>query len=214
MMNDSVSLYTIRRLPLYLEFLKELKAADVEFTSASEIARNLKIYPTQVRKDLTIAGLTGKPRVGHKVDESIILIEEFLGWDHSLNTVVVGAGNLARALLRYHDMNVTGLSIKALTDNDPAKFGTHVKGLKVYSNDDLAKIRDEFDIQVGIIATPASEAQNAADMLIENKITTLWNFTTVRIKVPENVFVEQTCLYCNMAVVTYHHNKRNLIEYK
>jgi len=211
---NAVSEYTIRRLPLYLHVLDKLQAEGREVFSASELSRMLGIYHTLVRKDLSIAGLKGRPRVGHRVDDAIAQLKEYLGWDRVLNALVVGAGNLARALMGYREMSLTGIRIVALIDNDPAKIGTQMRGVPIYSPDDIPRLKAEFGIAVAIITTPAAQAQSVADQLVGNGIRTLWNFTLPVLHLPADVVVEHTHFFSNMAVVTYKHKnaKPHLME--
>ncbi|MCD4828186.1 MAG: redox-sensing transcriptional repressor Rex [Candidatus Cloacimonetes bacterium] len=209
MHQNSVSEFTIRRLPLYLHVLEQFKNEGRASFSATELSRTLGIYHTLVRKDLNVAGLKGRPRVGHMVDEAILQLKSYLGWDRVLNALLIGAGNLARALLGYREMSLTGIRIAALIDCDPAKIGSELCGLTIFSPDDIPRLKREFGIEAGIITTPAETAQAAADRLIAAGITTLWNFTLPVLQTPESTVVEHTHFFSNMAIVTYKHKQAN-----
>ena len=209
MHQNAVSEYTIRRLPLYLHVLEQLKGEGRTSFSATELSRTLGIYHTLVRKDLSVAGLKGRPRVGHLVDDAIAQIKEYLGWDRVLNALLIGAGTLARALLGYREMSLTGIQIVACIDTNPEKIGTQLRGVNVFAPQDIDRLKEEYNIEAGIITTPADVAQQAADQLIEAGIRTIWNFTLPVLHTPQGTVVEHTHFFSNMAVVTYKHKHAN-----
>jgi redox-sensing transcriptional repressor len=202
-------------LPLNLHVLDKLQAEGREVFSASELSRMLGIYHTTGAQRPLHRRAQGRPRcVGLRVDDAIAQLKEYLGWDRVLNALVVGAGNLARALMGYREMSLTGIRIVALIDNDPAKIGTQMRGVPIYSPDDIPRLKAEFGIAVAIITTPAAQAQSVADQLVGNGIRTLWNFTLPVLHLPADVVVEHTHFFSNMAVVTYKHKnaKPHLME--
>lgn len=177
--------------------------AGVEIISASRISQDLGVQHTQVRKDLAMTGAQGTPKVGHKIDELIHLIEEFLSWNQTNNAFLVGVGNLGMALLGYEGLMQSGLRIVAAFDHDPSKIGTRIGGIKVVGLDRLSDIVTAFPPHLAIITTPADVAQGIADRLIESGVKAIWNFAPIRLHVPSDVVIENVDMRSSLAVLSY-----------
>ena len=126
-----VSEPTLKRLPLYHRFLKELQTAGRETVSCTDIGRDLDLDPTQVRKDLESVGIVGRPRIGYFLVKVIDGLEQFLGWKNTNDAFLVGAGSMGSALLGYHKFEQCGLKIVTAFDLDPSKIGTRIHGKHV-----------------------------------------------------------------------------------
>jgi redox-sensing transcriptional repressor len=127
----TVSEPTLKRLPLYHRFLKELLQREQEAVSCTDIGVELKLDPTQVRKDLEAAGISGRPRIGYATAAVVDGIERFLGWKKVSEAFLVGAGSMGSALLGYRKFEECGLKIVAAFDSDPAKIGRKIHGKHV-----------------------------------------------------------------------------------
>ena len=160
------SLPTIKRLPSYLHVIENAQREGREFISGTVIADELELEPIQVRKDLAITGIVGKPRIGFPVQELIDAIYSFLHWDHDHHAVIVGAGSLATALMGYPEFPRRGLSIVAAFDTDASKVGTVVNGKPVYHLDEMQKRIPEIDASLAILTVPSSVAQEVAEQVI------------------------------------------------
>lgn len=157
---------TLRRLPAYHRVLKQLARRGRESASCTTIARELASDPTQVRKDLSVTGLPGKPKVGYPVKELIAAIEEFLGWNNVSDAFLVGAGNLGAALLGFEGFENHGLNIVAAFDTDPRKVNATIHGKTVLPMDKMFDLAARLHVQIGILTVPAGAAQEVANMLI------------------------------------------------
>lgn len=198
-----LSVQGVRRLPYYLKFLKEMQAKGTAFVPAISIADSLGIYEVQVRKDLAaVSSSPGKPRVGFSVDGLIADIEHFLGYDNANLAALVGAGNLGKALLSYGGFAEYGLDIAAAFDTDPALAGQCIHGCTVYPMERLAAVCREKNIPIGIITTPADQAQTACDKLVAAGIKAIWNFAHVRLHVPEGVLMQEENMAVSFAVLS------------
>src|SRR5271157_6097054 len=122
---------SLRRLPIYYRFLQQLAIEKVTRVSCADIARGLGLDPTQVRKDIEMTGIVGKPRVGYPLGDLVRWIENFLGWNRPKEAVLVGAGSLASALLGYEKFRSHGMEIVAAFDVDPEKIGQRIHGRAV-----------------------------------------------------------------------------------
>ncbi|MBI9103310.1 MAG: redox-sensing transcriptional repressor Rex [Spirochaetales bacterium] len=193
---------TIRRIPSYLRLLYEYRKEGREWISATDIAERLSLKPIQVRKDMAFTGITGKPKKGFVVSDLIDSIRGFLGWDMMSDTVIVGSGALGSALIGYSGFSEHGLNIIGAFDNDEAKIGSLIHGHKVYDLKDIASVIKDNDVTIGIITVPAQAAQSVADKLVEAGIKGIWNFSPVKLRVPECVIVEKEDLSSGLAVLS------------
>lgn len=191
---------TLRRLPCYLTYLKLASKDGAQYVSSTRIARDMGVDPTQVIKDLSYTCIVGKTRVGYEIEPLISELENFLRFNKMDYAYVFGAGSLGTALLLDHGLAQFGFSIKAAFDVNPDKVGLNIGGTTIYHIDDFPKVKKP-DVKIGILTVPVEQAQNVADIMIANGIDAIWNFTSVRIIVPENIIVQNTSLYAHLAVI-------------
>lgn len=209
--NQGVPEPTLRRLTTYLVFLKNIKESGKELVSAPFIAEELKFDATQVTKDLAYTGIVGKTRVGYEINSLIKVVEEFLGYNRTDLAFLVGTGNLGSALLKYNGFNETGLKIVAAFDTDPDKVKTTIGDVEIFHLDKFRNLAERLHVRIGIITTPATVAQSVADLMVGWGIKAIWNFSPLPIRVPENIIVENTSIYSNLAVMI---NKLHQMEKK
>jgi len=197
--NKIVSAPTLKRLPLYHRFLKELAEAGRASFSCTDIGADLDLDPTQVRKDLESVGAVGRPRIGYLLANVIPLLEEFLGWHNVNDAFLAGAGSMGSALLGYRKFEQCGLNIVAAFDTDLDKIGSHINGKQVLPLEKLASLASRMHVGIGIVTVPAAEAQAVADLMVAGGIRAIWNFAPIRLRVPEHVIVHNEDLYCSLA---------------
>ncbi|HEV2438062.1 MAG TPA: redox-sensing transcriptional repressor Rex [Verrucomicrobiae bacterium] len=193
---------TLRRLPLYHRFLKDLRAVHREFVSCTDIGLELDLDPTQIRKDLESVGVVGRPRIGYVLADVINGLEAFLGWKNVNDAFLVGAGSMGSALLGYRKFEQCGLKIVAAFDLDPSKIGTQIHGKHVLPLSKLTDLARRMHILIGIITVPAMEAQGVADLMVAGGIRAIWNFAPVRLRVADQVIVHNEDLYCSLAALS------------
>jgi len=194
----SVSEPTLKRLPLYHRFLKELPATGRETVSCTDIGLDLDLDPTQVRKDLEAVGIVGRPRIGYVRANVIEGLEQFLGWKNVNDAFLVGAGSMGSALMGYRKFEECGLKIVTAFDLDPSKIGTRIHGKHVLPLGKLADLARRMHILIGIITVPAAEAQAVADLMVAGGIRAIWNFAPIRLRVPAQIMVHNEDLYCSL----------------
>lgn len=193
---------SIRRLPSYLHIIRNAVSEGYDFISGTVIARELDLEAIQVRKDLAITGISGKPKIGYPVTALIAAIEHFLGWDSSKNTVIIGAGNLATALTGYQEFKFHGLHFVAAFDTNPKKVSTDIHGVPVYSMDDLKEQVKKLKASIAILTVPSSYAQETADKAVAANIKAIWNFTNVKLKLPKDVVCQREDLTSGYAMLS------------
>lgn len=183
---------TVRRLSLYLRQLETFQANDRQTVSSKELGRTLNLSDAQVRKDLAYFGHFGHPGIGYRVSELIHRVRRILGTDKISYVMLVGVGNLGRALLSFRGFADRGFEIVAAFENDPEKIGLTVgtaADLRVQSIDEMARTVRARGIRVGIMAVGASSAQAVADSMVAAGIRGILNFAPLRIQVAPDVAV-------------------------
>lgn len=194
---------TLKRLPLYLRLLRQMKENGEEYASGTVVAKELGLDPIVVRKDLAITGAVGRPRLGFPMDEIIEAIEEFLGWSNTSDAFLVGVGNLGRALLGYTGFEQHGMRIVAAFDSNPEIVGQTIHGKKVRHIDDMPKLARQMHVQIGVLTVTASVAQSVADSMIKGGIRAIWNFTPTTLDVPDHVILQREELASSLAVLSH-----------
>lgn len=193
---------SIRRLPAYLRLLRQLKIEGAEKVSCTRIANELDLDSTQVRKDLALTGITGRPRIGYELSPLIDAIEAFLGWDVMSPAYLVGAGSLGKALIGYENFRQCGLNITTAFDISDEKIGQDIFGCRIHHLSEMPHLAAEQGITLGVLTVPASAAQSAVDIMVASGLLGIWNFAPVKLDVPGSVAVENVELASSLAVLS------------
>jgi redox-sensing transcriptional repressor len=193
---------TLRRLAVYHHFLTQLHRTGRDVISCTHIAKELRLDPTQVRKDIEATDIVGKSRVGYEVEPLIKAIEDFLGWNNTTDAFLAGAGSMGSALTGYARFKELGLNIIAAFDTDPDKIGKQLHGCEILHIDKLADLARRMNILIGIITVPAGFAQKVADEMVKGGIRAIWNFAPTHVIVPNNVVIENVHLASSLAVLS------------
>ncbi len=187
------------RLPIYLHFLKSLKADENRTISSSTIARALGLGEVQVRKDLALVSGTGRPKIGYYLSELIPSLEETLGSGTPTNAVIAGAGKLGNALLSYDGFAEYGLNVIAAFDKEG---GVSSDGRVIYPICDMKDYCIKNNVKIGIITVPEQEAQDVCDIFVESGANAIWNFAPIRLEVPDTVRVKNENMAASLAVLS------------
>ena len=196
------------RLPVYLQVLTEQAEHELTCISSEGLAELAGVNAAKVRKDLSYLGSYGTRGVGYEVDYLVYQIRRELGLDHDWPVVIVGAGNLGQALAGYGGFNERGFPVAGIVDVDPAKVDTVVGGVRVRPLEDLPQIVASRTVSIGVIATPPSAAQSAADRLVKAGVTSILNFAPVVLSVPTGVTVRKVDLAVELQILSYHEQRR------
>ncbi len=181
---------TVKRLATYVQVLESLQRDNIDLVASRPLAEACGVQGAQVRKDLAYFGEFGIRGVGYHVKNLILAITSSLGVDHEWPMVLIGVGNLGRAMINHIGFHAHGFRIQAVFDSDPEKIGKNAHGFEILSLDAIAPIVDMHKIEIGIVTTPPNRAQLAADNLENAGISAILNFSPARIKVPESIHVE------------------------
>ena len=197
------------RLPVYLRILYDLAADRVASVSSERLAELAGVNAAKVRKDLSYLGSYGTRGVGYEVDYLTYQMSRELGLTHDWPVVIVGAGNLGQALANYAGFDERGFPVAAVVDIDPAKVGTTIGRVPVRHIDDLPELVGEGHA-IGVIATPAGAAQDAADRLVGAGVTAILNFAPQILTVPRGVSVRKVDLAVELQILSFYQRRRSL----
>ncbi len=199
------------RLPLYLRSLVELNGA-TPTVSSERLAELAGVNAAKVRKDLSYLGSYGTRGVGYDVAYLVFQMSRELGLTQDWPVVIVGVGNLGQALANYGGFSDRGFPVAALVDSDPDKVGRVLGGHVVRHVDDLPQVAAELGVAIGIIATPASVAQETADRLIAAGITSVLNFAPSVVNVPESASLRKVDLASELQILSFYQQRRSASE--
>lgn len=197
------------RLPVYLRILVDLSTEDTVQVSSEQLAELAAVNAAKVRKDLSYLGTYGTRGVGYDVKFLTYQIQRELGLNQSWPVVIVGAGNLGQALANFTGISERGFHVVGVVDKDESKIGSLVGGVRVKHADELAQIVLSKAVSIGIIATPAQHAQDAADSLVRAGIGSIMNFAPTVLSVPRGVNVRKVDLALELQILSYYEQCRN-----
>ncbi len=199
---DKVPEPTLRRLPWYLSNVKLMKEKGEHYVSSTQISKEINIDSSQIAKDLSYVNISGRTRVGYDVDELINVLESFLGFTNMHKAFLFGAGSLGQALLGDSGLNHFGLEIVAAFDVNPDLIGKEINHIPIFHIHSFEeKIKEYEAVNIGVLTVPINIAQKVTDEMVAGGIKAVWNFTPFRIRVPENIVVQNTSLYAHLAVM-------------
>jgi redox-sensing transcriptional repressor len=196
-------LLTVRRLSLYLRYLEGLTETSRRTVSSRQLGQDLGLTDAQVRKDLGYFGHFGRPGVGYDVPVLAQRLRAILGTDRIWSVVLVGAGSLGSALLRYRGFFRKGFRIAAAFDAAPGKVGRKLGEVVVRPMSELGPVIRRGRIRLGIIATPAQAGQKVADALCRAGVKGILNFAPVTLSVPRGVGVVPVDLAVQLELLSY-----------
>lgn len=196
----------VGRLPVYLRALNFLIAEGRQITSSQELGDRLGISSAQIRKDLSHFGEFGKQGTGYDILFLREQLSQILKVDRMWDVALVGAGNLGKAVADYPGFEGKGFKITAIFDNDPAKIGKlmGVHGVNVQPVSELGDTIRQREIIVGIIATPAQDAQGVARTMVEAGVKAILNYAPITIMVPQGVRVQYIDPVVGLQRMTYY----------
>ena len=198
---DKVPEPTLRRLPWYLSNIKLMKDKGEQYVSSTQISKEINIDASQIAKDLSYVNISGRTSGGYNIDALIEVLESFLGFTNMHKAFLFGVGSLGAALLRDSGLHHFGLEIVAAFDVNPELVGKDLNGIPIYHSDDFEAKMKEYDVNIGVLTVPINIAQEITDKMVDGGIKAVWNFTPFRIRVPENIVVQNTSLYAHLAVM-------------
>jgi redox-sensing transcriptional repressor len=202
---------TVARLPVYLRALYTLADRGIATVSSEELAASAGVNSAKLRKDLSHLGSYGTRGVGYDVEYLVYQVSRELGLTQDWPVVIVGAGNLGRALANYGGFASRGFRIAALLDADPGVVGSQIARHTVRSAADLEAVVKEHTVSIGVIATPAASAQDVCDRLVAAGVTSILNFAPIVLSVPSGVDVRKVDLSIELQILAFHAQRRAIV---
>lgn len=202
-----ISQAVIGRLPRYFRYLGELKDEGVERISSQELSELMKVTASQIRQDFNNFGGFGQQGYGYNVEFLYNEIGKILGLDKKHNFIIVGAGNLGRALGNYMNFERRGFIFRGMFDRNLELIGKDVRGIKVMPMEELESFVRENDIDIAVLTIPKTGAVEVADKLAHNGIRAIWNFAHVDLNLPKEIQVENVHLSDSLMKLSYNINR-------
>jgi redox-sensing transcriptional repressor len=209
---ETVPKGVVVRLPVYFRYLTELEAAGVERISSAQLGEALDFTAAQIRSDLSYFGSFGQQGYGYNVKDLLDQVKHILGINRDYSIVLVGAGNLGKAIGSYEWFRNEGFHIKAIFDVDSHLIGNLHAGCMIRHVDELTTYLAENPTHIGIIATPKHVAQSVCDLLVEGGVLSIWNFSPTHLNVPDRVIVEDIHLTDSLLRLAFRLNEANMAE--
>lgn len=212
MKKEKISSAVIRRLPRYYRYLNDLYNNGTVRVSSEALARSMGLTASQIRQDLSCFGGFGQQGYGYNVERLRSEVADILGMNENHTVVILGAGNLGRALIENFPFRSSGFRLVAAFDIDPVLVGTRLGGVPVYHIDLLKNYMQEHKVDVAVLTVPAAVARDSATVLMENGIEGIWNFTNVELPRIgyEHVKVENVHFADSLLTLSYMISEENL----
>lgn len=203
MEEKEISQAVIGRLPRYYRYLKDLKDAGKERISSQELSKIMKVTASQIRQDFNNFGGFGQQGYGYNTEYLYEEIGKILGLDHQHNMVLVGAGNLGQALVRYLKFKKSGFNFICAFDINPELFGQEIGGIPIRPLSELQDYVDANDVDIVVLTIPKTEARKVAQSLSETNIKAIWNFAHIDLELPPSIQVESVHLQDSLMKLSY-----------
>ncbi len=205
MKKDRVSTAVIRRLPRYYRHLDELYRGGAVRISSGALAKSMGLTASQIRQDLSCFGEFGQQGYGYNIERLRGEVAEILGMNRSHSAVILGAGNLGRALIENFPFSFNGFRLAAAFDVDPEVVGGELGGIPVYHVNTLEEYARQNEISVGVLTVPAAVAVDSARLLVSCGVQGIWNFTNVELPAVdvEKVKVENVHFADSLLTLSY-----------
>jgi redox-sensing transcriptional repressor len=203
MVKNSISKAVIGRLPRYYRYLGEIMESGVERISSGELSKKMNVTASQIRQDLNNFGGFGQQGYGYNVKYLYVEIGKILGVDKQHNMIIIGAGNLGRALANYANFEKRGFVLIGLFDKNPKLIGKKVRGIAVQSMKNLEEFAKNNKIDIATLAIPKAEAVKVAEKLAECGVSAIWNFAHTDLNLPKNIVVENVHLSESLMQLSY-----------
>lgn len=199
--NKVISEAVVKRLPRYYRYLEHLEQEGVTKVSSGRLAQLLGVTASQVRQDFCNFGGFGQHGYGYDVANLKQKLAEILGLDRKYDMIIVGAGNIGRALAGYKNFSGAGFTVRALFDIEVRD--KEIGGIPVYSMEKLADYVKEKGCDIAVIATQKGVAADIADRLVALGIKSIWNFAPIDLDLPDDVAVENIAMSESLYVLSY-----------
>jgi len=199
----------IRRLPRYYRYLGELMKQGVNRISSAALSEKMGVTASQIRQDFNCFGGFGQQGYGYNIPNLHAEIGKILGLSREFSIIIVGAGNMGRALVNYASLEKRGFKIIGIFDNDPKKIGTLIKNIPILDVSNLEEFCAQNHVDIAVLSLPKDNVNTMAKMLVSFGIKGLWNFSYTDISVPSDVAIENVHLIDSLMTLSYKIKQNN-----
>jgi redox-sensing transcriptional repressor len=199
----NISQAVVSRLPRYYRYLGDLKDSGIERVSSQDLSKLMNVTASQIRQDFNNFGGFGQQGYGYNVEYLYNEIAKILGLNEKHNLIIVGAGNLGRALANYMNFERRGFIVRGIFDRDENLYGTQIRDIPVQPMENIEGFVKDNNIDIAVLTIPKDGAVKTAEILVKCKIKAIWNFAHVDLKVPDDVVVENVHLSDSLMKLSY-----------
>jgi redox-sensing transcriptional repressor len=210
--NSKISSAVIRRLPRYLRYLADLKSKNVDRISSNELSSLIGYTASQIRQDLNNFGGFGQQGYGYNIQSLYNEITAILGLDKEYGMIIVGAGNLGQAIANYTHYYKAGFIVTAMFDVNPKLIGLRINDIEVMDYEKLDDFLRENSVDIGIVSTTKSSAQEVVDKLCDGGVKGIWNFAPTDLNLKANIAIENVHLSDSLHSLAYYINRNRQAE--
>ena len=204
MKKDRISNAVIRRLPRYFRHLNDLLDAGIVRVSSSALGNSLGVTASQIRQDLSCFGEFGQQGYGYNVETLRNEIASILGITNEHTAIILGAGNLGRALMENFHFERSGFTLVAAFDTNPAIVGTSIGSIPVYHADTLEEYLSQHKTDVAVLTVPQKVTHPTATRLVNAGVRGIWNFTNIELNIRNSdVIVENVHFADSLLALSY-----------
>jgi len=203
-----VSMAVIRRLPRYYRYLSDLLNMDITRISSRELSERMGITASQIRQDLNCFGGFGQQGYGYNVEVPFSEIGNILGLNNNYKTIIIGAGNMGRALANYPNFEKRGYHLLGIFYVNPELLGKKIKDIPIRHIDDLDEFVKHNHVDIAILTVPFDKTPEVADKVARLGIKGLWNFSPMDLRLPYDVVIENVHLSDSLMVLGYRLNEK------
>lgn len=208
MASKNISQAVIRRLPRYYRYLSELMESNIVRISSKELSERMHVTASQIRQDFNNFGGFGQQGYGYNVEYLYTEIGKVLGLERVHNVIIIGAGNVGKAIANYPDFKKRGFVFKAIFDIDKSLEGKKIGECTVQPMEALEEYVRENDVEIAALTVPKSVAPQVANKLVDMGVNAIWNFAPTDLNMPEGVLVENVHLAESLMRLSYRIKER------
>ena len=201
---ENISASVIKRLPRYYRFLGELKSRGIERISSKELSKKMHTTASQVRQDFNCFGGFGQQGFGYNVEQLYTEIKRILGLNNKYKAILIGVGNLGRAVASHMSFEERGFELIGIFDRNPSLCGNKIRGITVQSNDNIESFCKEYNPKVAILCIPRSAVGELAERLYNLGIKCYWNFSHYDLSMEyDDVIVQNVHMSDSLMILCY-----------
>jgi len=209
--NKNISLAVIKRLPRYYRYLGDILDDGIDRISSKELSERMDVTASQIRQDLNNFGCFGQQGYGYNTKLLYSEIKMILGLEKQYSMILIGAGNIGQALVNYARFQQRGFSFVAMFDVDPRLVGLNISGIEIYNASRLPDYLSDNHVDIAVLAVPKEHILKTAKTVIDGGVRGIWNFSSIDLKVPNDIMVENVHLTDSLMTLSYKLNEEDIL---